>query len=321
MKAGNDSKVELLHLVARAADGARPLHTRVSCADLWSRLGTRFDVVACTLMPDHVHLLARAEAEGALRVFAQILASFRARVARARGDTVFDWEPLPRPAEVRRDPRHVARTIRYIHLNPCRDALCDDPLEWEWSTHRDWTGAVVRKCVNVGRWGRMFGQSPATVGRWMHEYVCSDASVPRTRPLADPRPYLGAPSADASLGSLAASVTRVLRSARAQPGEFDLEERRLYVLSAARWTRYRAPELAKSIGCHPTSVRRLLRGVRDPGRLIEDEAESTAVQEHVAGRSARSMRPMSTDEALAMALTLADVRLRWDGLSSGVRPR
>lgn len=181
MNADNGSGIELLHLVARAAEGARPLRARSACADLWSRLGVRFDVVACALMPDHVHLFARVERAGALRIFAQILWSFRARAARraAHDCTSFEWEPLPQPERVRRDPRHVARTIRYIHLNPCRDALCDDPLEWEWSTHRDWVGAIARPCVDVSRWGRALGRPPATIAEWMHEYVCSDASCAR----------------------------------------------------------------------------------------------------------------------------------------------
>lgn len=68
--------------------------------------------------------IAHVERAGALRIFAQILSSFRARAARraAHDRTSFEWEPLPQPESVRRDPRHVARTIRYIHLNPCRDA-------------------------------------------------------------------------------------------------------------------------------------------------------------------------------------------------------
>lgn len=313
MGAHLDSGVELLHLVARAAHGARPLRTRAACADLWSRLGVRFDVVACALMPDHVHLFACVERAGALRSFAQILASFRARMACGPDRDVFEWEPLPQPQAVRSDPRHIARTIRYVHLNPVRDALCDDPLQWEWSTHRDWMGAVSPPCADVRRWGRVLGRAPSTRGEWLHEFVCADASVRRPRPLADPRPYLGATSADASLAVLAESVARVACSARSAAAEFDIRERRLYLLSAARWTRYRAPELARSIGRHPTSVRRFLQGVE---AVADASGDTTAA---ATTTSASTRHRMTGGEARAIALSLADERLRWNGLSSAFR--
>jgi len=304
MSAVTESGFVLLHLVARAADGARPLATRIACADLWSRLVGHFDVIACTLMPDHVHLFARVAPDGALRSFAQILSAFRAR---AVGDECasFEWEPLPAPGEVRRDPRHIARTIRYVHLNPCRDALCDDPLEWEWSTHRDWTGAVARSCIDVRRWSRALGRSPSAVESWLHEYVCADTSVKRYRPLADPRRYLLASPPDASLSTLGESVTRTLRSPCSAPNAFRLSERRLYLLSATKWTSYRATVLAEPLGCHPGSVRRFLQGVR-AAREVENGQ----------GAATPNRFRMSLAEARAMALMIADERLRWNGLSS-----
>ncbi len=307
MIAANETGFALLHLVARAADGTRPLATRAACADLWLRLVDHFDVIACTLMPDHVHLFARVAPDGALRTFAQILSAFRARAVQdaAYECARFEWEPLPVPGEVRRDPRHIARTIRYVHLNPCRDALCDDPLEWEWSTHRDWTGAVARSCIDVRRWGRAVGRAPSAVESWLHEYVCADSSVKRYRPLADPRRYLVALSPDASLSTLGESVARTMRSPRSAPSAFGLHERRLYLLSAAKWTSYRATVLAEPLGCHPGSVRRFLQGVR-----------AARVAESAPGAAAPNRYCMSVAEARAMALTIADERLRWNALSS-----
>jgi len=99
MTARSPTQVELLHLVARASEGARPLRTRVACFDLWQHLGARFDVLACVLMPDHVHLLAGADRSNALRIFARILSSFRIRAALSReyDCAEFGWEPLPQP--------------------------------------------------------------------------------------------------------------------------------------------------------------------------------------------------------------------------------
>lgn len=322
---------ELLHLVARAAEGARPLRTRVACFELWRRLGARFDVIACVLMPDHVHLLARVDAAIARRTFAQVLSSFRMRAgaSRVHGCADFAWEPLPHPQKVQRDPRHLARTVRYIHLNPVRDGLCDDPLEWEWSTHRDWMGAVARPCVDLDRWGRALRRPAATRAEWLHDYVCSDGSVRRPRSLADPRPWLADVRVDASLAMLTAAVPRVLRGKSTEAVEFDVAARRLFVLAAGRWTRYPAAQLARWVGRNATGVRRVLkageggdpRKAGDAGkassrrRLGEGESACASSQNCSDGFElppSRRAPLLSVEELHAMALTLADPRLRSD---------
>ena len=48
----------LLHLVAHAVTGARPLASAEACAALFAALRRRFEhVIAAGLMPDHVHML------------------------------------------------------------------------------------------------------------------------------------------------------------------------------------------------------------------------------------------------------------------------
>lgn len=287
--------LQLLHLVARAASGAQPFHDRRACADLWKHLGKSFGLIACVLMPDHVHVLAELNPRSALRSFSRVLSAFRVRAQAATGID-FEWEPLPRPEKVQRDKRHIARTIRYIHLNPVRDALCDDPLEWEWSTHRDWAGAVAHPCIDRVRWGQAMGRTETMCPAWLHEYVSSDPSVRNPAPLVDPIPFLGAPPRDASIDALAGAVPRVLRSQCTALHKFGVVERRLFLLSAARWTRYRAPELARHAGVHPTSVRKTIRRA--------GEAADAAL-ERPRTRPAR----LEAAELLAMALTLAEPRL------------
>jgi hypothetical protein len=43
--------------------------------------------------------------------------------------------------------RKLARQVRYIVLNPCRDRIVGDPLSWMWSTQRDVMGATVQPWV------------------------------------------------------------------------------------------------------------------------------------------------------------------------------
>ncbi|MCZ2099661.1 MAG: hypothetical protein LC121_26045 [Anaerolineae bacterium] len=293
---------ELLHLVARAAAGARPFEHRFACADLWARLGRTFDLVACVLMPNHVHVLAQFERGVATKTFARVLSAFRLRMRARRTTPIeFEWEPLPGPEKVQRDKRHIARAVRYIHLNPSRDDLCANPLEWEWSTHRDWVGAVARPCVDRSRWARALGCHPRSCAEWLHQYVSTDASVRDAGPLADPRPFLADEPKDASIGALATAVALVLRSATVAPAEFGPAERRLFLLSAARWTRYRAPELARHVRRHRTNAWRVMRAA------VGERAKAPAAND--APVLPERSDVLSAAELHAMALVLADRRL------------
>ncbi|HLS54437.1 MAG TPA: hypothetical protein VK052_00085 [Zeimonas sp.] len=306
--------LELLHLVARAAAGARPFEHRVACADLWARLGRTFDLVACVLMPNHVHVLAQLERDAATKAFARVLSAFRLRMRALRTAPIeFDWEPLPRPEKVQRDKRHIARTVRYIHLNPSRDALCGNPLEWEWSTHRDWVGAVARPCVDRSRWARAMGRHPRTCAEWLHQYVSSDTSVRDASPLADPRPFLADEPKDASIDALATAVVLVLRSAAVAPAEFGPAERRLFLLSAARWTRYRAPELARHVHRHRTNAWRAMRAG------IGERAKPSGADD--APVLPERLHALNGDELRAMALVLADRRLSTSQLRGALPER
>lgn len=291
---------ELLHLVARTQGGVPVLRHRAFCSDLWRRIATHFDVVACVLMPDHVHVLVQVERDRALYVFSAILSAFRRRVMRVAAGAPdvpdFEWERVPHPEKVQYDKRHIARTVRYIHLNPCRDALCDDPLQWEWSTHRDWVGAVARPIVDIGRWSRALGWSTQTCARRLHAYVCTDPSVRRESALPDSSRFASHENCDASLYEIAVSVPVVLRSGSSTPAEFSSQERLLSIHAAGRWTRYRAPQLALWIGCHSSTVRRMLSAATN----------SIAAP----GASAPAPYGLGLDEERALAMTLSDARLR-----------
>ncbi|MCD6681131.1 MAG: hypothetical protein LT102_10825 [Burkholderiaceae bacterium] len=306
----------LLHLVARTASHARPFDRRFACADLWAGITRSFDLVACVLMPDHVHVLAPIEHEVALRTFARVLSAFRHRMqARTHGALAFDWEPLPPPEKVQRDKRHIARTVRYIHLNPTRDSLCSDPLEWEWSTHRDWIGAVARPNVDRTRWARAMGRRMPSCAEWLHEYVSSDPSVSHAGRVADSAAWLRAGEKDASLGAIASAVLRALRSPCGGTHEFGAAERRLFPLSASRWTRYCAAELARYVGCHPTAARKMIRCAEAAGAAADRHGvENCDVNDQ--GVEARVRRlPLTREELQAMALILADSRLSAMSLS------
>jgi REP element-mobilizing transposase RayT len=161
------------HLVVFTRFRQLAFRSRLEYQAMWSSLREGFVApLACVLMPDHLHLAIEAVDLGvavrSLRDRVQALARrFR------RGAL---WEELKEPEAIP-NAQHLLRTIRYIHLNPCRRGLVRDPLEWEWSTHLDVLGAVAPAWVDLRRIeGLMrFGRTP-----WrerFHAYVSGDPSV------------------------------------------------------------------------------------------------------------------------------------------------
>jgi REP element-mobilizing transposase RayT len=161
------------HLVAHALPGLRSFRRRDEYVDAWRRLRAAFPRSwACALMPDHVHLLARADApaQEIKRHFAEALGK-ASQVQRRR-----IWAPIPEPGAIP-DHRHFARTLRYILLNPCRERLAADPLQWEWSTHRDMLGTVLDPWVTANEVAKVLRSGPKEAPREIHRYVSSDPTV------------------------------------------------------------------------------------------------------------------------------------------------
>jgi hypothetical protein len=75
------------------------------------------------------------------------------------------------------DRLHLRRHIRYTHLNPCRAGLVRDPVEWEWSTHRDAIGATSDPWLDLKALNQLWNCPPRDFARVFHEYVSGDPTV------------------------------------------------------------------------------------------------------------------------------------------------
>ena len=189
------------HLTAHAVAGARPLESAEACAALWASLRRNFpQAIAACLMPDHVHLLVEAaDRDEARRTLSRCLAGLARRTGRGRA-----WQRVPDPVPIR-DARHLARQVRYVHLNPCRAGLVDDPLCWPWSTHRGAVGAELDPWVSPARLSALLRHREAGFARWLHDYVSGDPSV---HPTGTPFPEPAAPASVpvVSLADIAAAA-------------------------------------------------------------------------------------------------------------------
>jgi hypothetical protein len=153
----------MFHLVARTRDRSPLWSDWEEGAALWERVTHAVPgLVALVLMPDHVHLLHPTDA----RLPLGDALGRHVRWRHARHGTAGDVLARLPPAEPLTDAQKVRRSIRYVHLNPCRARLVTDPLAWPFSTHRDALGCAVRPVIPRARDPEAF-----------HRYVSADPTV------------------------------------------------------------------------------------------------------------------------------------------------
>ncbi len=99
--------------------------------------GTRYRLLAWTVMPNHVHFVLETRAEHPLFRVIQGLKSYTAlRANRTLGRTGSFWARDYFDRYVR-DDLHLAAMIRYIDNNPVKAGLVSRPEDWPFgSAHR-----------------------------------------------------------------------------------------------------------------------------------------------------------------------------------------
>lgn len=247
----------MFHHVAAAARG-RVLFVRdTEARALWSTLTTAFpELIALCLMPDHVHLVLPHDDPGnRLHPVLQGHAQLRNRHARRAGAL---WDerapPVPIPNAL-----HLRRTVRYLHLNPCRDNLVRDPLAWPFSTHRDRVGFAARPVVQIDR-------DPAG----FHRFVSADdACDPAGTPL--PTRTFGTVTA-ADVAVAASSVWRIPVQALTLRGE----PRSTAVKVAWHLGVRDFDELSATFNVSKPRIYPLVRHVPGRGALLRDTLETCA---------------------------------------------
>lgn len=234
----------MFHHVARAWPGTLLFRSHREAAALWARLTTLDGLVAACLMPDHVHVVL---AHGEATALSGLRSGYSRWRNRRRGDAGSAWE-VPPPPEALPDALHRERTVRYVHLNPCRAGIVKDPLEWPWSTHRDAVGLALPPAVSPRR-------DPAA----FHAHVSGDPSVAVAgTPLPDPR------YGQATWEEVDDAVGAVFRLDRVSLLE-DRRALRLRARLAAVFGVAGNPEIADRLGLDRTWVWALTRGLPGPG--------------------------------------------------------
>ena len=105
-----------------------------------SRVWYGFYVCGFVVMPEHVHLLISEPENKKLSIALQMLKQNTARELKPVEGAPF-WEPRYYDFNVWSEAKRIEK-LRYIHRNPVRRGLVDQPQDWEWSSFRHYaTGA------------------------------------------------------------------------------------------------------------------------------------------------------------------------------------
>ena len=153
----------MFHHVARSSNGLL-FRSWFEAWRLWLIFTQAFpELVALCVMPDHIHLILPHDDPGRrLGVACAAYARWRNAHRSERGPI---WRRTGPPKRIA-DDKHLQRTIRYVHLNPCRSNLVDCPAGWALSTHRDRVGLAVVAVV-----------PPDADPQRFHAYVSADRNT------------------------------------------------------------------------------------------------------------------------------------------------
>lgn len=161
-----------LHWVLKSVQGFYPFNERQSCVVLWKGLREIFpEVYAAVIMPNHAHWVTHhysLQKISDLKFRLELLLNRVEKLSQSRFSQVSDPVRIP-------DQKHLIRTIRYIHLNPCRSKLSQDPLCWEWSTHLDYLGVIHSPWANLEQLSQELRR--AVSKEWLHSYISHDPTT------------------------------------------------------------------------------------------------------------------------------------------------
>jgi len=100
-----------------------------------------FYINAYVVMPEHVHLLMSEPERGTVSVAVQMLKQIVSRKCHAQALGKAFWQRRYYDFNVWSEKKFVEK-IRYIHRNPVRRGLVEQPDQWRWSSFRQYAYGV-----------------------------------------------------------------------------------------------------------------------------------------------------------------------------------
>ncbi len=142
-------------------------------------------------MSNHIHMLVQV-ADVPLGAFMQRIGTRYAKAVQARVPTTGHLFQNRYHALVVDVDRYFVALLRYIHLNPVRADLVQDPAEYAWSSHRAYLGRAAVDWLATDFGLRMFDPDPGRARERYRAFVMQGIGAPRdpgltTAPRGEPR--------------------------------------------------------------------------------------------------------------------------------------
>ncbi|MFH1724389.1 MAG: transposase [Elusimicrobiota bacterium] len=142
------------HVMARGNDGQRIFRDAADRRSLLETIAAvkgrfPFRLYAYYLMSNHIHLLMEVGAAPLSYTMQRVLTSYvhAFNVRHKRIGHLFQGRF--KSVACSRDSR-LLELLRYIHLNPVRAGMVQDPADWPWSGHREYLGEDPRGLIDWG---------------------------------------------------------------------------------------------------------------------------------------------------------------------------
>jgi putative transposase len=106
-------------------------------------LGGKADILSYCLMPNHFHLLIRIRviagydsevSKGVIKSFRDFLISYSKAINKKYNRTGALFQQKYRRKEITAEA-YFSWIIQYIHMNPVKAGLCDEPAGWKYSSY------------------------------------------------------------------------------------------------------------------------------------------------------------------------------------------
>jgi putative transposase len=97
---------------------------------------TGFLLYAYCLMTNHLHLLIQTAAYPLDKIIGRLLGTYATYHHRKYASVGYLYQGRY-PAKLCSRDAYFMRLIRYIHLNPVKAKIVDEPSDWPWSSHRE----------------------------------------------------------------------------------------------------------------------------------------------------------------------------------------
>ena len=121
----------------------------------------RFVILGYVIMPEHFHMLISEPQVGTPSTVMQVLKQRFAHQLRSRaqnhGQLSLDgteariWQPRFYDFNVRTEGKRMEK-LRYMHRNPVKDGLVQEPEQWTWSSYRSYA-CGEEGMVRINQWG------------------------------------------------------------------------------------------------------------------------------------------------------------------------